>query len=261
MPSESLQILLLASDIHARRDLQDWILAHVPNAELVVYADLSEVIRDGLHMDQPPRLVLLSAGYTQAWSLDEFAELWNELPLARWIIIQDGWSDSAIRHWSWLPSGCCVPRERLEIRFRQELDVLRENREPVPMTASLEETFLRDAELPDQMDLEEIKVGLFTPDRDLRSFWTELVVSCGGKIVSLEQQPEAVLWDCDPWQTDRIRQLEIYRRRDTRCRIIGLRNIVHDLAESAAIAAGVDVLLPKNLSAALILDSLSRAKI
>ncbi|GEM_PF-2488312 len=261
MPTESLQILLLASDIHARRDLQDWILAHVPNAELVVYSDLSEVIRDGVSMDEPPRLVLLSAGYTQAWSLDEFAEIWNELPLARWIIIQDGWSDSAIRHWPWLPPGCCVHRERLDIRFRQELDVLRENREPLPMTASLEETFLRDAELPEDNDLCGMTVGLFSPDRDLRSFWTELVVSYGGKIVSLEQQPEAVLWDCDPWQKDRIRQLEIYRRRDTRCRIIGLRNIVHDLAESAAEAAGVDVLLPKNLSSALILESLSTAKI
>jgi len=259
MNSTPLSILLLASDDHTRCDLQEWILAHLPDADLAVYGDLSEVIRDGFRTE--PRLVLLSAGYTQAWSLDEFAELWNELPLARWIIIQDGWSDSAIRHWPWLPPGCCVPRERLEIRFRQELDVLTGAREPLPLTASLEETFLRDAELAQQYDLQGLTVGLFTPDRDLRSFWSELVVSHGGKIVSLEQQPTAVIWDCDPWLKDRIRQLEIYRRRDTGCRLIGMRNIVHDMAESSAREAGVDVLLPKNLSGALILESLSAARV
>lgn len=256
MTNPPVRILLLASDDHDRRDLTDWLREHHPAATIDAYADFTDVIRAGLPAD-PPRLVLLSAGYTQAWTLDEFAELWNELPLARWIIVQSGWSDSAIRHWPWLPPGCCVPRERLAIRLRQELDVLDNRREPLPLTASLEETFLRDAELPDDCDLSAMTVAFFTPDRDLRGFWTELITSYGGKIVSLEQQPNAVLWDCDPWQKDRIRQLEIYRRREPDCRVIGLRNIVHELAESSAQAAGVDVLLPKNLSATLILDALS----
>ncbi|MBD3675897.1 MAG: hypothetical protein HUJ26_20505 [Planctomycetaceae bacterium] len=256
MTDPPVRILLLASDDHDRRDLTDAIRKHHATAGIDAYADFSQVMQDGLPAD-PPRLVILSAGYTQAWSLDEFAELWNELPLARWIIVQSGWSDSAIRHWPWLPPACCVPRERLEIRLRQELDVLDNRREPLPLTASLEETFLRDAELSEDYDLSGMTVGLYTPDRDLRRFWTDLITAYGGEIVSLEQEPQALLWDCDPWQKDRIRQLEIFRRREPQCHVIGLRNIVHDLAESLAREAGVDVLLPKNLSAALVLESLS----
>jgi len=260
MTIQSVRILLLASSDHDRNDLTNWLHEHHPAASIDAYADFADVIRDGLPAD-PPRLVILSAGYTQAWSLDEFAELWNELPLARWVIVQSGWSDSAIRHWPWLPPGCCVPRERLEIRLRQELDVLQNRREPLPTTASLEETFLRDAELPDNIDLSGMSVGLYTPDRDLRRFWTDLVTAYGGRIVSLEQKPQAVLWDCDPWQQDRVKQLQIYRRRDPDCRVIGFRNIVHELAETKARDAGVDVLLPKNLSAALVLDALSAMRV
>jgi hypothetical protein len=252
-----LRILLLANCDHDRRDLAGWIASRPETTEILAYHDLSAVIESGLRTGDAPRLVVLSAGFTQAWSLEEFAQLWNELPLARWIIVQNGWSDSALRHWPWLPPGCCVPRERLEIRLRQELNILLEGADPLPHTASLEETFEHDAALPENVDLSGQTVTVFTPDRDLRSSWTAFLESYGAQLVSLEQSPSAVLWDCDPWQKDRVEQLQSFRGRDPACRIIGLRNIVHDLAEQTAKAAGVDVLLPKQLSGALILEALA----
>ena len=107
-----LRILLLASCEHDRRDLAGWIAARPENTDILACRDISEVLDSGLRTGEPPRLVILSAGFTQAWSLEEFAELWNELPLARWIVVQNGWSDSALRHYPWLPPGVCVPRVR-----------------------------------------------------------------------------------------------------------------------------------------------------
>lgn len=254
--TSSLRILLLASCEHDRRDLAGWIAARPENMEILAHSDLTEVLEGGLRTADAPRLVILSAGFTQAWSLDEFSQLWNELPLARWIIVQSGWSDSAIRHWPWLPPGCCIPRERLEIRLRQELQILSDGADPLPLTASLEETFERDAQLPGDIDLSGQTVAVFTPDRDLRSCWTAILEEYGAQVVSLEQEPSAVLWDCDPWHKDRIEQLRSFHSRDLSCRIIGLRNIVHKVSEQAAKNAGVNVLLPKNLSGALMLEAL-----
>lgn len=252
-----LRILLLASCEHDRRDLAGWIAARAENVELLAFSDLTEVLESGLRTSEPPRLVILSAGYTQAWSLDEFAQLWNELPLARWIIVQNGWSDSAIRHWPWMPPGVCVPRERLEIRLRQELRVLSDGDDPLPLTASLEETFARDATMPEDVDLSRLMVAIYTPDRDLRGYWTALLEDYDARVVSLEQSPSAVLWDCDPWLKDRIEQLRSFHHRDPSCRIIGFRNIVHEVSEQAAKVAGVDVLFPKLLSGALIAEALA----
>jgi hypothetical protein len=150
-----------------------------------------------------------------------------------------------------------VPRERLELRLRQEIEILSDGDAPLPLTASLEETFERDAELPDEVDLSGQTVAIYTPDRDLRGYWTALLQEYGAQLVSLEQNPSAVLWDCDPWQQDRIEQLRSFRNRDPNCRIIGLRNIVHGLSEQAARDAGVDVLLPKLLSGTLVVEALA----
>jgi len=252
-----LRILLLASCEHDRRDLAGWIAARPENTEILAYRDLREVLDSGLRTSEPPRLVILSAGYAGAWSLEDFAELWNELPLARWIIVQSGWSDSALRHMPWLPPGVCVPRERLELRLRQEMEILSDGRDPLPLTASLEETFERDAELPEDIDLSGQTVAIYTPDRDLRGYWTALLQEYGAEVVSLEQSPSAVLWDCDPWRNDRVEQLRSFRNRDPGCRMIGLRNIVHEMSVQAAKDAGVDVLLPKLLSGALIVEALN----
>jgi hypothetical protein len=99
-------------------------------------------------------------------------------------------------------------------------------------------------------------VAIFTPDRDLRGYWSAFLEAYGAEVVSLEQSPSAVLWDCDPWRKDRVEQLRSFRGRDPSCRIVGFRNIIHDVSVQAARDAGVDVLLPKMLCGALIVEAI-----
>ena len=116
--------------------------------------------------------------------------------------------------------------------------------------------FALDAELA-TFDLRGMPVALFSPDRDLREWLGELLRSASAEIVSLEQQPQAVLWDLDPAMGDRIAQLVAYRRREPDCLIVGLRNTVHELFSDEANSLGVDLLVPKHLGGTLILESLA----
>jgi hypothetical protein len=126
-----------------------------------------------------------------------------------------------------------------------------------PLTASLDETFLRDAEVSGGLSLAGLRVGLFTSDRDLRGWLRDLLEQFGATVVPLEQKPSAVLWDLDPWNDDRKTQLEIYRRRDPDCLILGLRNTVHELSTRDAEQHGIDQLVPKQLGTSAIVELLA----
>jgi hypothetical protein len=252
------RILILATVERDRIAIEQQLARQSPlaSAELRHHAQLDSALRWTIQERWIPELVLLASGHSYSWSEQEFVDLWNALPLARWVVIHDGWSRSAFRHLSWLPSSCCIPRERFAIRLRQELSVLSGRRVAPPLTASLDETFLRDAELPSGISLKGLRVSLFTSDRDLRGWLRNMLEHFGATIVTLEQKPSAVLWDLDPWNEDRKTQLEIYRRRDPDCHILGLRNTVHELSTLDAEQHGVDHLLPKQLGTTAIIESL-----
>jgi hypothetical protein len=203
---------------------------------------------------------MLAAGYPQAWSEEELADLWDTVPLARWIVIQTGWTRSALRHLPLFPAACTVPRERFAIRLRQEIEVLAGRGTPLPLTASLDETFLRDAELP-RIDLNGLRVGIQTPDADLRSWLREFLTWASAELVTLDRRPAAVLWDLDPWNEDRKAQLETFRRGDPCCYLVGVRNTLHELALREADQYGIDSLVPKSLGARQFLELLATCKV
>jgi hypothetical protein len=253
------RVLILAAVERDRQAIEQQLTREpgMESAEIRPHGRLAPALRWTVREDWIPELVVLVAGYTHAWSEEDFVDLWNAVPLARWIVVHDGWTRSVFRHLAWLPSSCCVPRERFSRRLRQEVAVLRGQGSISPLTASLDESFVRDAELPVEFSLKGLRAGLFTPDRDLRRWLRELLAQFGATIVPLEQKPAAVVWDLDPWDDDRRSQLAIYRRRDRTCRIVGLRNTVHELSTLDAQRNGVDRLVPKQLGGFEILDSLA----
>lgn len=260
--SSQFRILILATAERDRVAIEQLLnqRSELHHAEIRHHSQLETALRWTVQERWIPELVLLASGHSYAWSEQEFVDLWNALPLSRWIVVNDGWSRSAFRHLSWLPSICCIPRERFSIRLRQELSVLRGRTVAQPLTASLEETFQRDAELPSGISLKGLRVGVFTADRDLRGWLRILFEQFEATNVPLEQKPSAVIWDLDPWNDDRKTQLEIYRRRDPDCLILGLRNTVHELSTLDAEQQGVDHLLPKQLGTSAIVELLAAVR-
>ena len=254
-----LRLLLLADSETDRNRLRTALSERLPSAEIRASDQIEQAAAWSIREVWVPDLVILSVGYSQAWSNEELVALWNAIPLARWICIHDGWTRSALRHLPQLPAACCIPRERFEIRLRQELAVLQNQREPLPLTASLDEMFALDAELA-TFDLVGMPVAIFTPDRDLRDWLGELLRSASAVLVSLEQQPQAVLWDLDPAISDRVAQIAAYRCREPGCLIVGLRNTVHELFSDEVKSLGVDLLVPKHLGGTLILETLSNGQ-
>lgn len=259
MPSDvsALSILLLAETRHARESLRAEIVRRVPTAALREATDLHEALEWTSASDGIPALVVLAAAATSAWSQDELAALWNRLPLARWIVVHDGLTASALRHDPLFPAACCVSRERLSPRLEREAAILAGRCEPLPLTAGPEEVFLWESTFRDDYDLHGLRVALFTADRHLRDWWEHLIAAYRGCCVSLEQAPAAVLWDMDPPVAERESQLRMFRPRDRDCLIIGFRNTVNDRTRAAAEALGIDLLLPKLLSSDMIVAALN----
>lgn len=257
--SSKFQVLILAAAERDRIAIEQQLKQQIElrNSEIRHHSQLDAALNWTVQERWIPELVLLASGHSYAWSEQEFVDLWNALPLARWIVVNDGWSRSAFRHLSWLPTICCIPPERFAMRLRQELSVLSGRKTAPPLTASLDETFLRDAELPAGISLTGLRAGVFTSDRDVRAWLRDLLAQLGACVVPLEQKPSAVMWDLDPWNDDRKTQLEIYRRRDPDCLILGLRNTVHELSTLDAGQHGVDHLVPKQLGTSAVVEALA----
>lgn len=250
-------ILLLAETQHVRDSLHAEISRFLPDAVLCIATDLDEVLARSASADGVPTLVVLAANTSSSWSQTELADLWNRLPLARWIVVHDGLTASALRHDSRFPAACCVPRERLLPRLQREMAILAGRGEPLPLTAGLDEVFVWEAALQRDHDLHGLRVALFTADRHLRDWWEQLIEAFRGCCVSLEQAPAAVLWDLDPAIPERESHLRMFRPRDRDCLIIGFRNTVNDRTRAAAEALGIDLLLPKLLSGEMIVAALN----
>ena len=259
MPTRSapLRILILATVERDRLAIEQELKrrANLDTSDIRHHAQLEPALNWTIRERWIPELVVMASGYPQVWSEDEFVELWNALPLARWIVVNDGWSSSVLRHLPWIPPTCCIPRERFSHRLRQELLVLDGSQLAHPLTDSLDELFLRDAELPSDLSLSGLRTGVLSPDREFKLWIKEMLELFGATIVTLEQGPSAVLWDLDPWNDDRKTQLEVYRRRDPDCLIVGLRNTVHELSTLEAEQHGVDLLVPKQLGTSAILEA------
>ncbi len=205
----------------------------------------------------------------QQWS-DEYLpsntdRLIATAPLARFICCYGLWCESDARNRDIWPPAIRVPVSMFEHRLRRELNMLRGECSPLPLTASRDEafSFSFSSEYDGESNhsfwcghLPQPHVILIqTPDRELERWLADLLTSAGHRLathtgIAADFSTDVILWDLDPWDPcrlkERLTEAAGYENPDTATpRIIGLMGMPHPEDSDIARALGVSSILSK----------------
>ncbi len=213
------------------------------------------LVPDGPNQDWFPDLVVVLQHWSDEFPLEQIHSTLASFPLARWVCCYGTWceSDGRNRPDTW-PTGVRVPMRRAIARVRRELQVLDGTADPLPLTASRDETYAFDfppfAKRQSDFDL---SVGasprkfaaVSSPDRAYRDMLQSALIHQGAMVVPLtDKRVECVVCDLDPWshREDVIRALSVSHRVSER---IGVTTMASPEAVRCYLNAGCHRVLPK----------------
>ncbi|MCC7419132.1 MAG: hypothetical protein IT428_02510 [Planctomycetaceae bacterium] len=87
-----------------------------------------------------PDVIVVALSHPDEHSEDHAIAALAAAPLARWIVLLGEWCASALRTGLPWPHPLCVFEDEFDRRFETEREVLRGRHDPLPWTASREET-------------------------------------------------------------------------------------------------------------------------
>ncbi len=172
-----------------------------------------------------PDLVIALQAWPDQYSADDVAELISSCPLARIVCCCGPWCDSDGRTRTIWPLGVRVPAAAFANRFEHELAVLAGAPDaglPLPLTASRTEIFEFDfarAAAPRHVARD---FSTLSPDRRFRDMVKSALQSSGLSPVDMSgaSRPGTIIFDADPWDSDRAAALTSLRRHHPQSRLI-----------------------------------------
>jgi len=159
-----------------------------------INALLDHVTRQGEY----PDLVLLAESWPGEYPAGEVDALYEQLPLARLVVVLGPWLESVGRTGAIWPPALRVRQRELAFRLHHEFRVLRQGRSeapeprptpPLPLTATRDETFSFDvaefavgdmADMASSPPLPEFEARVVTSDESLGRWLDDCVKACGG---------------------------------------------------------------------------------
>ena len=116
-----------------------------PGTEARSVASIAKAAEQLSSSDWQPDLVLVCQHWPDEFPPSDVDRLFRAFPLARFVVCYGPWCASDGRTRSIWPLAVRVPVEEAENRLKRELQVLRGERPPLPLTASRDEIFLFDS--------------------------------------------------------------------------------------------------------------------
>jgi hypothetical protein len=216
---------------------------HVEALSLRTAADLPAFrqITDGWF----PDFVVVLQAWPDQYSADEVYSLFSCFPLARCVCCFGPWCDSDGRTRSIWPLAVRVPAAAFASRFQKELRLMangRDARPPLPWTASRTESFEFDFDLPPAHDPSARGVSLISPDRRFCNMLAAAVEAAGFHVLEshITDQPAAIVFDADPWDSDRATALAIVRSAHRRSQLVACVGFQRPHVDAELRRGGVD---------------------
>ena len=168
-----------------------------------------------------PDLVIVLQSWSAEFPQAEIRSLLESAPLARIVVCYGAWCESDGRNCDIWPLSVRVPLWSARSRIEREWDLIHAKTSvaPIPLSASRDEVFAADHIEYRPATLRR-KILVDTPDQDFAEFLLELVNSSGHTIVA--ESPEVILFDLDPWGTQRSEKLAELQTRHPQSRVLGM---------------------------------------
>jgi len=150
--------------------------------------------------DWYPDLVIVFQSWPDQFGAAEVQKLIGMLPLARWVCCFGAWCESDGRNKAIWPQSIRVPARSAEWRIRDELWVLADRRNALPLTASRDEIFGFDHS-EHVMDVSvDLPVCVISADAAFRLYLQDLLRAANCRIENSQNASAAgiVVWDADP---------------------------------------------------------------
>jgi hypothetical protein len=220
------------------------ILSQVPGAALFVFHSPASALAS---REPCADLVLIHQNRPKEYSRNEVRELIGSHPLARFVVSLGPWCASSARSEQLWPEGIMVPHWAVEQRLRHEAAVLDGRRHGSPLTAGRDEVLAAESETAREPGHAGFVV-VRSPDRSLAATLEDAVLAAGGVVATEEaalSRGGALLWDVDPLEAARLRQVSAARCAWPLCRIVALTAVPMRPVASALRRAGADLVLSK----------------
>ena len=234
--------------------------SEVSKANVTAFADIHHAIS---HIDRErlfPDLVVVCQSWPDEYSKSEVEDLIGRLPLSRFVCCFGVWCESDGRNRDTWPHAVRVSARTALARIRSELNVLSDDRAPLPLTASRDEVFESDfdafAARSDELPL----VSVVSPDQAVQECVESTLKSLGVNLVTVDQLSTSrmIFWDIDPWDGKSCKKLGDLCRRIPEAKLIVLSGLAHAEDESTIKAAGAAAIVPKLASPELLLQTMLR---
>ncbi len=196
--------------------------------------------------DWHPDLIVVLESHPDEYSLDDINALFAAEPLARIVCCAGAWSESAGRtrkHW---PLALRAPATSAIARLEREWEFLNHHHVTnyLPPTGSREEWFaIHHPELAAHAIPSGRRVRLISPDPAYRQMLADALVSVGISLIGpSEQSSDVIVYDIDPWQSERIEEL---RAMSGTTPVVAVTSWITPTEEAALLSAGAAVVIPK----------------
>jgi hypothetical protein len=173
-----------------------------------------------------PDLVIALQTWPDQFSATEVEELISLCPLARILCCFGPWCDSDGRTRSIWPLGVRVPFAGFAPRFEHEMALLANNRDagrPLPLTASRTEIFEFDFGRSQWRDSSNQPFSVVSPDGRFREMLVSALKTAGLRLHEfdkLDETPATIIFDADPWDSDRKAALATILAAHPRARLV-----------------------------------------
>ena len=191
-----------------------------------------------------PDLVVVLQSWPDQFSANEVNRLLAYSPLSRVVVCYGTWCESDGRNRNIWPLSVRVPVWSAKLRIEHEWQlILNPGERPLlPLSASREEVFV--AELRPHVPMsKQPSILVESPDSAYRQFLEELFADAGHAIV--QNDPDMVLFDVDPWGPTRTEALVALRERFPKAVIHGLQSLMQPLMTSELRVFGIRTVSPK----------------
>jgi len=158
-----------------------------------------------------PDVVAILQNRPDEFSRPDVDRFIGTLPLARFVCCHGLWCESEGRNGRVWPPAVRVPARAATGRLKRELDVARDNANPLPVTGSRDETFeyIHSEHLGPVV--RSLRVSVISPDHAWREMMTDACSACGCTSVSIAGRiSDCTIIDADPLDDvtlERIRDL------------------------------------------------------
>lgn len=189
-----------------------------------------------------PDLVVALQSWPDQFSAGDVRNLLSFAPLARIVCVCGAWCDSEGRtHLNW-PLAVRSPVSCAAGRISRELAAIRGETIPLPLTAGRGEIFAADCAFPRDRSPDGASVAVVSPERRWLRMVAIALSDSGHPVVDLEDatDPLVIVWDADPWESDRSGELHSLRSRFPQATIVACLGFVRDDLTDELRAAGAD---------------------